>query len=115
MVNMNVKKDFSNDWIDTRNRTVPYYFQNKQKIRETVVLDVPKGSGVAHLPASAHGELKNIISYSFRYRTAGNKVILEKQIELKTRSISRKDFAAFNKLIKGLQKQYHESVVLSAH
>ena len=115
MVNMNVKRDFAGDWINTKNRTVPYYFKNRQKIRETVVLDLPKGSGVAHLPAPSHGDLKNIMSYSIRYHTTGNKVILEKQIELKSRSIAKKDFAAYNKLIEGLQKQYKESVVLSAH
>ncbi len=115
MVNMNLKRDFENDWIDTKNRTVPYFFQNKHIIREKVELELPKGSGVAHLPAPVHGDLKNILSYSIRYRTSGRKVILEKQFELKTRCISRKDFAAYNKLIEGLQKQYKESVVLSAH
>jgi transglutaminase-like putative cysteine protease len=114
-INMNMKRDFAEDWINTKNRTVAYYFKNKEKIKETVILEIPKGSGVAHLPAPAHGNLNNILSYSIRYRAAGGKVILEKEFELKARSVGRGDFAAFNKLIEGLQKQYKESVVLSAH
>ena len=113
MINMNMKRSFGDDFIETKDRTASYYLHNKSKINEVVVLELPKGGHAVHLPAAAHAELKNVFSYSISYHNAGNKVILEKNYELKTRVVTKKDFAAFNKLIDGLNRQYDEAVVVS--
>jgi len=114
IINMNVDKAFVNDWIDTRDRKADFYFENKQKITETVILELPSGVQVVHLPAAAQGSLKNVLGYKLSYKTSGRKVILTKEYELKSKSVDKKQFAAFNHLIDNLVKQYKESVVLSA-
>ncbi len=113
MVNMNITRYLTDTWIDTTGRDVPYFFNNKEKVKEVVVLELPKGGGVAHLPAPVRGTLGNVLSYSMTYAVRGRQVILTKVYELKSRSVGKKDFAAYNRLIDNLNKHYKESVVLT--
>ncbi len=114
IINMNMDRYFDNAWIDTKGRTVPYYFTNKEKLVQIVVLEIPKGSRVAYLPHSTKGTLKNLLNYKITYKVSGNKVILKKEYELKGRMTSQQQFKDQNKIVSALQKTYKESVILTA-
>jgi len=114
-VNMNLKNTLPAPRINDTGRSVPYYFNNKKMIRESVVLDIPEGYKVTYLPPNAHGEVDGLWSYKISYKAdeKAGKITLTKDYELNTMSISPKDFAASNKAVDELKKLYKETVVLT--
>ena len=113
-INMNLKKDFEDRHIDTKDRSVPVYNKYKEKRKEVVVLQVPKGYRVSHVPGDAKGNVDGLGGYKISYKSDGKKVVLTKEFEVSTLSIPSKKFAENNKMIEDLKKAYKESVVLSA-
>lgn len=114
-INMNLNRDYENKLIDTKGRKVPYFNDYKEKKKEIVVLEIPKGYRVAHLPPAATGAADGLWAYKISYKADGRKITLTKEYELKTLSISPKQFADNNKLVDNLKKNYNESVVLTAN
>lgn len=113
-VNMNLYKDFSNQRMNDTERKVGYYYPYKEKRKEVVVLDIPEGYKVAHLPPAAHGGLDGVWSYKISYTADKKKVTLTKEYELSSLSLSPDEFNRNNKIIDGLNREYKESVVLTA-
>ena len=114
-VNMNLDRMFGNQRMDDSERNVGYYYQNKSKTKEVVVLDIPEGYKVTHLPGEAHGALDGVWSYKISYKADKKKIILTKEYELQSLSLSDKEFAKNNKIIDDLNHAYKESVVLTAN
>ena len=114
IINMNLLRHFEEDYIDTTDRKAAWYFDYKNKEKEVVVLDIPTGYKVTHLPANSQGKLDDMWNYNISYKSDGKKITLTKEYTLNTLSINRQYFAANNKAIKELDKQYKESVVLTA-
>ena len=113
-INMNMERNFENKRIDTKDRTVPYFYKHKEKTHEVVVMDIPKGYKVSHLPADAHGSVDGMWGYKISYKADKKQVTLVKEYELNTMVISQKQFADNNKMVDDLKKIYKESVVLTA-
>jgi len=115
-VNMNVKNTFANFEVEDLNRKIPVYNDYKYKMTQTVTLNVPKGHRVTYLPKPAKGGADGLWSYNIYYKadTKNNTVTLTKEYELKTMSIKPEQFAANNKLVDEINKQYKETVVLTA-
>ncbi len=113
-INMNLKHTFEDNRIDTENRRVSYYYDYKQTEKEVVVLDVPKGFKVTHLPPSAHGSVDGLWSYDITYKAEKDRIVLVKEYTLNTLDVSPKLFASNNKLVDDLKNQYKETVVLTA-
>jgi hypothetical protein len=114
-INMNLLRHFDDMRIDTKDRVVPFYFDYKTKRKEVVVLDIPKGYKVKHLPANSKGSLDRLWNYSITYTKDKNHVTLTKEYELKTLSIGTEKFADNNKMVDGLKNIYKESVVLTTN
>jgi hypothetical protein len=114
IVNMNVTRRFDNDYIDTVERNVAWYFDYKNKVKDVVVLDIPEGYKVKYLPANAKGGYNDMWNYSITYKNDGKQITLTREYTLNTLSINRQHFAGHNKAIKELQKNYKESVILTA-
>jgi len=115
-VNMNLKNTFGHVRINDTGRLVPYYFENKEVIRETVTLNVPDGYKVTYVPKDAEGSVDGLWSYKISYRADDKtgKIVLTKEYELNTMSISPNHFEAHNKMVDALRKLYKETVVLTA-
>ncbi len=113
-VNLNVNRYFEKNNIDTQQRNVPVYFKYKDLLREVVVLDIPAGYHVSYLPPAASGALKGKWEYDIRYSEVGKKVLLTKEYRMLAMSVPPEDFMAHNKMVDNLNKQYKESVVLTA-
>ena len=114
IVNMNLVRRFKNNYIDTAERVAPYFFDYKNAAKEVVVFELPKGYKVTSLPKNASGKLNDLWNYSITYKNDGKKIVLTKEYKLNTLSISKHDFVAHNKEIAKLDKEYQESVVLTA-
>ncbi len=114
-VNMNVNESFTDMRVNDEDRKTPYYLPYKNRLSETVTLNVPKGYRVASLPKPAKGGADGLWSYTITYKAdkKSNTVILTKEYELKTMKISPSQFEAHNKQIDDLKKQYKETVVLT--
>jgi hypothetical protein len=113
-INMNLLRTFENSHIDGAHRTPTYYHPYKEKMKEVVVLEIPKGFRVAHLPAAAKGSVDGLWSYSVKYKSDGKTIKLIKEYELNTMEVKHTQFAANNKMVDDLKKIYKESVVLTA-
>ena len=114
-VNMNVKRTFADKHIDTAGRNVANYYDYRQRIQEVVVLEIPKGMKVTHIPDTAQGSADGLWSYKISYRKDKDKITLTKEYELNTIAASPKQFADNNKMVDDLTKYYRESVVLTAN
>ncbi|MFI5196841.1 MAG: transglutaminase domain-containing protein [Chitinophagales bacterium] len=113
-INMNLNREFENKHIDTKDRTVPYFYNYKEKTQEVVVLDIPKGYKVTYLPKNAQGSVDGMWGYKISYKADKKQVTLVKEYELNTMAIGQKQFADNNKMVDDLKKIYKESVVLIA-
>ncbi len=113
-VNMNLKRNFDGSYIDTADRTVPYYFKYKDIETEVTILDIPVGYKVSYLPPAASNKLDGYWWYTIHYATIGNKVVLTKTYKLDSLTIPPQKFVAHNSMIDKLKKQYKESVVLTS-
>jgi len=115
-INMNLTREFENLHIKTEDRTIPYYLNYKKKIKEVVVLDVPKGYKITYVPPAAKGKTDGLWSYNIAYTVAKDKktITLVKEYELNTLAIQPKSFADNNKMVDAVKKAYKESVVLTA-
>lgn len=114
-VNMNARHTFEDMYVDDKNRDVAYYHRNKEIIRETVVLNIPRGYHVTHVPKASKGSLKDAWSYEIAYKVdnrAGT-VTMSRTFELNTLKIDPAQFEASNKLVDQLNQQYRETVVLT--
>jgi hypothetical protein len=96
-------------------RNVGYYYPNKEKVKEVVILDIPEGYKVTHLPGEAHGGLDGVWSYKISYKADKKQIVLTKEYELQSLSLDAKEFARNNKVIDDLNHAYKESVVLTAN
>ena len=114
IVNMNLHRTFGDERMNDSERKVGYYFPYKEKTKEVVVLDIPDGYKVTHLPASAHGGLEGVWSYNISYKADKKNIILTKEYERQALSLSPGQFANNNKIIDELNHEYKESVVLTA-
>jgi len=114
IVNMNLDRAFAEQRMNDSERKVGYFYPYKEKTKEVVVLDIPEGYKVTHLPPAAHGGLEGVWSYNISYKADKNKIVLTKEYEQQALSLSPKQFANNNKIIDELSHEYKESVVLTA-
>jgi transglutaminase-like putative cysteine protease len=113
IVNMNLDRQYSGQRMNDSERKVGYYYPYKEKTKEVVVLDIPEGYKVTHLPPAAHGGIEGVWSYNISYKADKNKIVLTKEYEQQALSLSPGQFANNNKIIDELNHEYKESVVLT--
>ena len=114
IVNMNLNRNMDDDHIDTTGRLAPWFFNYKNIQKEVVVLEIPAGYKVTYLPTDAQGKLDDMWNYRISYKSDGKKIVQTREYTINTLSISRRYFNENNKAIDDLEKQYKESVVLTA-
>ena len=115
-VNMNLKHTFEDKHINTEDRKVASFNDYKQNIKEVVVMDIPKGYKVSHVPAAATGKVDGLWGYSIAYKVdnKNHKITLVKEYHVDTLAVSPQQFAGNNKMVADLKTQYKESVLLTA-
>jgi len=114
IINMNLTRFMEDEHIDTTDRKAAWYFKYKNIVKEVVVLDIPAGYKVTYLPKNAQGKLDDMWSYKISYKSDGKKITQTREYTINTMSISPRYFNEHNKVVDELEKQYKESVVLTA-
>jgi transglutaminase-like putative cysteine protease len=114
-VNMNLLRSYEDEYANEKEREVPIEHNYKNRIKQVVILEIPKGYHVSYLPPNAEKKVDGLWSYKISYTKTAKEVVLVKEYELQTLYVQPGQFAAENKLVEDLKKQYKESVVLTAN
>lgn len=112
-INMNLLRNTVGDNTDLEDRNAPIERDYKEVSKQIVVLDIPKGYKVSHLPDPKQEKLEGIGSYSIHYATDGKTVTLSKELTMDALYIQPKQFKEFDKMVSSLQNNYKESIVLT--
>lgn len=112
-INLNLLRNSVGDNTDLQDRTAPIERDYKEVSKQIVVLDIPKGYKVSHLPDPKQEKLDGVGSYSIRYETDGKTVTLSKELTMDALYIEPKQFKDFDKMVSALQNNYKESIVLT--
>jgi transglutaminase-like putative cysteine protease len=110
-VNMNMDKTLQNELIDTDKRKTERMFNYKYIQRYTTTLQVPDGYTSTYLPENTSCSDPRF-GFEITYRQVKNKIYQSKTITINTLMLEPGDFAAWDKMIKQLNKAYNESIIL---
>ncbi len=88
-----------------------YEFNNRYFINTTTTLTIPVGYSLKKIPGAV--EIKND-DYEFllNYKVEGSKLLLNKQIKIKSVLLKKPNFKTWNKHIREIKNFYHSPVIL---
>ncbi|MFM7023603.1 MAG: transglutaminase-like domain-containing protein [Flavobacteriales bacterium] len=111
-MNMNLEKDLKGNNLDIAKRKgIPYENQYKYIDQETNKLVVPAGYKVEYLPGNS--QYKNdLFGFKISYQVVNNEVVMNKELYVDYLYLHEENFAAWNDMIKELNKAYSEVVIL---
>jgi len=110
-LNLNLEKLLENQAIDTARRKIPKEHDFLYTIKQCHILDIPAGYTVSYQPPNYEAD-NHLVQCSIRYTQAGNKLIAEQIVILKTLMLQPEDFDTWNKVMLALKKHYSETVEL---
>jgi hypothetical protein len=110
-INLNLKKDHYNDFINVSLRESPKECDYKYEKLENCVLTIPDGYTIEYLPSNAKfdGEL---LGFETQYTALGNKIILRKRFYINYLLMQPSQFERWNASVKLLSEAYKESIIL---
>jgi transglutaminase-like putative cysteine protease len=109
-INLNLNKDLSYYKTD-RKRENAIEYDYKRYFKYTTNLEIPKGYKVDYLPEAVKVS-NEFLTCEITYLVEGNKVIYNQTIELNFLILSLEQQKEVNKLIKKIERNYKEIVVL---
>jgi hypothetical protein len=112
-VNLNLQRDFEDDYADEKSREVPISYEYRQQQRKVVTLKIPAGYKLSYLPPDKADSEDGLWRYKFHYEQRGNSIWLSREITMNTLSVPPEKFPVHNRLVEGLRDAYKESVVLT--
>lgn len=112
-LNLNLQRDFEDDYADPKTREAPISYDYRQQQRRVVALKIPAGYKLSYLPPDKSDSENGLWSYKFHYEQHGGQVWLSREITMNTLQVEPGQFAAHDRLIEGLRDAYKESVVLT--
>lgn len=111
-IDLERKKDFMNNNIDTEKRINDLEFMYRHHIVANVVLHIPSGYKVTHLPPPLNIEKEDYI-FQTEYKQEGDKITYKKRITILSTYLPKARFAEWNKDISLLKKSYMEQIILT--
>lgn len=112
-VNMNFRKTFSDDKIDTAwNRTIAKEFSYTWFDEGNYSIEIPANYKVKKLPANTDFKSDDL-NYSFTYSVVGNTVHFRHTSEYKKLTVEAAEFEAWNKQIDEILKRYKDLIILT--
>ena len=110
-VNLNLTKDFYNEYINLNTRKTPLENQYKYQKQEVSVLEIPEGYGIDYQPENVHHE-SPVMGIDVTYTRQGRKVIVKKNFYLDFLLMKTEQFEAWNESVKRISDIYKESIIL---
>ena len=110
-VNLNLSKDYFNNFINPETRKTPLEIDYTYVKEEVIELDVPMGFEVEYLPEdfSYSGKFLGCdLSYD---KARKNKIALKRKFYLNSILVNPSDFKTWNEDVKNLSSSYKESII----
>ncbi|MDH6307102.1 hypothetical protein M2451_002336 [Dysgonomonas sp. PFB1-18] len=111
-IDLDAGKDFMTNNIDTAKRVNDLEFSYRYHIVKNVVLHIPEGYKVSHIPEKLNID-KDGYTFRISYRQEGNKLFYKKEITIRDIYLRKSNFAEWNSDIAKLRKAYMEQISLT--
>ena len=111
-IDLDFRKQFSDDQIDTTTRKLDYLFDCKADWITEANLTIPAGYTAQDLPPTLNIQRKGY-SFSLSYKVEGNVLKYRKTLIVKDVHLSRADFGQWNTDLAALKKAYLQQVTLT--
>lgn len=98
--------------IDLEKRKLSIENDFAHDIEITYEYEIPEGYKIEFLPENSQSE-NELLRFEFQYKTLNNKITITQKTALKVLLIDNKDFVQWNTIIKNLNKQYNQSIILT--
>jgi transglutaminase-like putative cysteine protease len=111
---MYIDLDFDTEFagFDFKERKADYEFSYKQDYVSDIILDIPAGYKVTHLP-EALAVSNNDYAINVSYEQQGSTVVYKKHFTIKSGSIKKAGFAEWNKAVMSLNNLYNDQITLT--
>jgi hypothetical protein len=110
-INLNLNKEFYNEYINVANRKTPWENDYKYVRDEVCVLTIPEGYTIDYLPKNTNYNGHNV-GLEVNYEVEPGKVVLKKRLYIDYLMLETSDFAGWNEAVKNLSEAYKESIIL---
>lgn len=110
-INLNLNKDFYNEYINTEKRMVSWENSYKHGKREVCVFNIPAGYTVGCLPENASFE-GDVVGMQITYTRTATQIVMEKMFYLDFLLLPPDRFNDWNEAVKKLSDIYKESIIL---
>lgn len=112
-VNMHLNRPYQDIKVDDMERKAPLNFDYSREEQYVVVLEIPKGYKVSHMPKNLSSEFKDVGHVSVEYWVKEQKVYLNSKVVLKQAVVPPRSFEEYNKMVAALQQIYRETIEIT--
>ncbi|MFP9114814.1 transglutaminase-like domain-containing protein [Flavobacterium sp. RHBU_3] len=109
-IDLDLEEEYSG--LDFKERKTDYEFGYRQEYLSEVVLDIPAGYKVTHLPEPLVADAPQY-SFNVSYEQKGTTIIYKKHFVIKSEVIKKSDFAQWNQTIGKLKALYNDQITLT--
>ncbi|MCB0399399.1 MAG: transglutaminase domain-containing protein [Winogradskyella sp.] len=109
-IDIDIDKELNNYNLDERH--VDYIFDFKRFLDSTIILEIPQGYTVSHLPGNINISSNNY-DLSVTFKTENNKIYYSKNFKIMNAKIETSDFEEWNNFIDQLNTIYQEQIILT--
>lgn len=110
-INLNLEKAMD-DFKIKEDREHPVSYRYAYTLVYKYVLDIPEGYKLNYVPEKASKSGRNY-GYSIEYTLKGNTLEYDLTLEVNTLQIEKEDFETWNVMIKDLNRNYNETIILT--
>ncbi|HEX7016419.1 MAG TPA: transglutaminase domain-containing protein [Cyclobacteriaceae bacterium] len=110
-INLNLNKDYYNDFINTTLRQTPVENEYRYIKEDVAVLDIPEGYTVEYMPPDAKHEGK-LMGITVDYETTDRQIIMKKTFYIDYLLMNPSQFSDWNESVTRASDAYKESIIL---
>jgi transglutaminase-like putative cysteine protease len=110
-LNINLNKEFYNDFINADTRRTPKENDYQYVKHEYIEFEIPSNYVIEYLPPSVTFD-NGILGYDIRYSSKAGKIIFEKMLFLNYLLLEPAQFTSWNAAVTQVSEVYKESVIL---
>ena len=110
-LNLNLIKDYDNDFIKVDDRKLDIEEDYKFTITQNIQLNIPANKTITQIPQN-QSFVNEDFSFDINYKEENKKLILNKTITLNHLVLNKENFTKWNSMIEKLSKAYSEVVII---
>ena len=110
-INLNLNKDYYNDFINTDVRKMPKENDYSYEKFEHIEFTIPEGYTIDYVPENVKID-GDLIGYEVQYKVVANKVEFSKKFYLNYLLLKPEQFRDWNETVKKVSEAYKESLIL---